>query len=56
MATFAATSRFFDAVITILFQIESGDVKKQYIARVIGVFPENEVLKCQFSVTLIFHA
>lgn len=30
--------------ITCLFQIEAGEVKKQYIARVIGVFPENEVL------------
>lgn len=28
---------------TILFQIESGEIKKQYIARVIGVFPEKEV-------------
>lgn len=27
----------------LLFQIESGMVEKQYIAKVVGVFPEDEV-------------
>lgn len=36
----------FNFIELLLFQIESGEVEKKYIAKVIGVFPENEVCSC----------